>query len=213
MSKTHVETIACPRCGHENLFTAYDNLDAKSDPTAKNGLFDMTLFQFQCTSCGHSANVIYNMLYVDHDNHDMIYFVSEQDLKEATRMMDHSETAFGFGTSSYRKRIVTDLNSLREKAIIFDCGLDDRVIEIVKSIYLTDARKQFPDANIESAYFYMHEDQPMFEFVGDTPLTAAIDVSLYAFKFMQYGEKFASKNNCGYVINNDWVNIFLNKEA
>ena len=36
----------------------------------------------------------------------------------------------------YRKRIVTNQNALREKAIIFENELDDRVVELIKLLYL-----------------------------------------------------------------------------
>ena len=39
----------------------------------------------------------------------------------------------------YRKRIVTNQNALREKAIIFENELDDRVVELIKLLYLLNS--------------------------------------------------------------------------
>lgn len=57
----------------------------------------------------------------------------------------------------YRKRIVTNQNALREKAIIFENELDDRVVELIKLLYLLDVQDKFPEVNIVEGYFLVLE--------------------------------------------------------
>lgn len=61
-------------------------------------------------------------------NQVMVYFVDEESVEETLATMNEAEKKINLEMPGYRKRIVTDQNALREKAIIFDQKLDDRVI-------------------------------------------------------------------------------------
>lgn len=66
----------------------------------------------------------------------MIYYVqNEEDYESACNMFsgeDMPEIFENLMAEKYLYRIVTSPGELREKIIIFDNGLDDRVIEIAK---------------------------------------------------------------------------------
>ncbi|MBN3018528.1 hypothetical protein JXX18_22545, partial [Ruthenibacterium lactatiformans] len=66
----------------------------------------------------------------------MIYYVSENSVEEIQKMFSDKDGESGFLIPGYRKRIVTNQNALREKAIIFENELDDRVVELIKLLYL-----------------------------------------------------------------------------
>ena len=53
----------------------------------------------------------------------------------------------------YRTRIVTNQNSLREKALIFKCGLDDRVIELMKLFMVSHLQESDKNLQIEEFLF------------------------------------------------------------
>ena len=66
----------------------------------------------------------------------------------------------------YLYRIVTSPEELREKIIIFDNGLDDRVIEIAKIFYIGQAKEQgikvkhiFFDVSSEGKYMFIIFDE------------------------------------------------------
>ena len=67
----------------------------------------------------------------------------------------------------YRKRRVTNQNALREKAIIFENELDDRVVELIKLLYLFDVQDIFPEVNIVEAYFLVLEGKYIIQFMGE----------------------------------------------
>ena len=58
------------------------------------------------------------------------------------------EEKFNDKLEGFSRRVVCDQNTLREKALIFDNGPDDRVIEIIKMISFANLCDQFPDAEI-----------------------------------------------------------------
>ena len=66
----------------------------------------------------------------------------------------------------YRTRIVTNQNSLREKTLIFKCGLDDRVVELGKLFLNAHAGQQHPDAEFTDVFFNESEGNYYFEFIG-----------------------------------------------
>jgi hypothetical protein len=213
MSKERIEIIPCPKCGHAHNFRVFESLNGDFDPDAKQALLNASLFRFKCEQCGFETSVVYDILYHDMTHQAMVYLVPEHAIEQVSQMMDHADTAFGFGTSAYRKRIVTDQNALREKALIFDNDLDDRIMEIVKTFYLSDARKRFPDINIEAAYFFVEGDKYMLEFVGDTPLKAEISVEFYAQIGMKYINVLSEISSGTYVIDANWAAKILSSEA
>lgn len=157
MSKERKEIVTCPKCNKESDYIIWESLNGDLDPEAKKELMDGTLFQFNCPHCGHQCNVDYGMLYHDMAHQVMVYYVSEDSVEKTQKMFSDIDGKIGIPMPGYRKRIVTNQNALREKAIIFENELDDRVIELIKIFYLANAQERFPDANVEAAFFLIHD--------------------------------------------------------
>ena len=178
MSLESKEIIKCPECGKDNEFIVWQSLNGDLDSDAKQKLLDGTLFHFQCEYCGCESNIVYPILYNDMSNEVMIYFAKEDEIEEIKGTFAF-ESKFGQAMADYRIRIVTDQNSLREKAIIFENKLDDRVVEILKLIYFSNLKQTRPDAKVEVAYFMVENGEYYIHFLGETPLTANVSPSLY----------------------------------
>jgi len=174
MSMEHTEAIVCPECGKTQDFTIWLTLNGDLDPEAKQQLLDGTLFNFVCKNCGHKSNVNYGLLYHDMTHKAMVYYVDEDSVEQTQETMLDAQKKMGFDISGYRKRVVTDRNSLREKAIIFEHGLDDRVIEIIKVIFYANAREQFPNAGISDVYFLVVDDRYILDFIGEKAMSADV---------------------------------------
>lgn len=203
MSLENKEIIKCPECGKEKDFIVWQSLNTDLNPEAKEQLLNGTLFGFKCADCGYESNVTYPMLYHDISNCLMIYFVKEDEIEEIKKMFE-PDSEFGYAMEGYKCRIVTDQNSLREKAIIFENKLDDRVVEIVKLIYFSNLRQTQPDAKVEVAYFMVDNGEYQIHFLGETPLTAVVNPNLYE----QIARDFASKIESAeddYMIDMDWA--------
>ena len=203
MSLENKEIIKCPECGKENEFIVWQSLNGDLDPEAKQKLLDGTLFQFKCSGCGYESNVSYPTLYHDMSNQLMIYFVKEEDVEETKKTFEPN-SEFGFVMEGYRRRIVIDQNSLREKAIIFENGLDDRVVEIIKLIYFSNLRQSQPDAKVDVAYFMVAEGEYQIHFLGETPMTAVVDASLYEKVAHDFADKIENAEE-DYIIDLGWA--------
>lgn len=170
MSQVTNRTIACPNCGHEQNFIIWDSLNGILDPEAKDSLINGTLFRFKCDECGYETEVVYDILYHDMEHHTMVYRVQPESVEQAGQYMliaSEKTKSLDANLPKTRNRIVTDNNRLREKAIIFGAGLDDRIVEIVKLICWMEAVKTITDAKEEDMYFNITNDSNwIVEIVG-----------------------------------------------
>ena len=209
MSMEHTEKITCPACGHTQDFTIWLSLNADLDPDAKLRLMGGSLFDFECGRCGHRTNVNYNILYHDMTNRVMVNYVDEASVEKALAQMEEAERMYGGAMAGYRRRIVTDQNALREKAIIFDMGLDDRVIEIIKLFLLSNAREQAPDANIEMMYFRTEDGRYVMDFIGDRILSAEVPAHLYEEIRNNFADRLDAAGDRDVFIGPGWALDFL----
>ncbi len=209
MSMERKEKITCSECGHTQDFIIWQSLNGDLNPEARQQLLDGTLFHFECQNCGHKSTVDYPILYHDMMHQMMVYYVDEDSVEQALEAMVDEEKNMRFEMPGYRKRIVTDQNALREKAIIFEHGLDDRVVEIIKLIYYANASKQFPEANITAVYFLVADGKYILEFIGDRPLSAEIPTSVYDGIKNDFAERLDTVGDKEALINIGWASNFL----
>lgn len=145
MSRTNEETIKCPKCGKESKFVMWSSINTVLDPEMKKKVLTGEIFI-------------------------MIYYVQdEEDYESACNMFsgeDMPEIFEDLMAEKYLYRIVTSPGELREKIIIFDNGLDDRVIEIAKIFYIGQAKEQgikvkhiFFDVSSEDKYMFIIFDE------------------------------------------------------
>ena len=114
---------ACSRCGAVHEVSAVQSINAVTQPELKASALDGSLFTWKCPDCGTLNLVKYPLLYHDpSQNLILIYTDSESNLN-----------ASGL-PEGYTGRIVSSVSELIEKIKIFDAGLDDIVMEMVKYV-------------------------------------------------------------------------------
>lgn len=208
MSMERKEAITCPKCGKESEFTIWSSLNGDIDPEAKHTLMNGTLFAFECSHCGYKTNVCYPILYHDMAHSVMIYFVDEASVEQTKAMFSEIDEKPEMISAGYRRRIVTNQNSLREKAIIFDNELDDRVIEVIKLVFLANAQKQYKEANIKEVFFLISDGKYMLQFIGDQNLSAEFDRDLYDRIAKDYSARFP-EDDSEFTVDLDYANRAL----
>lgn len=135
MSKQSHEVYLCKACEKFGEMVLWDSINSAEDPEAKEKVLSGELFQWKCPHCGEVTAVQYPCLYHDPDEKLMIYLLPEGDGKEQQVLELGDDAAFLL--SGYRFRSVADPNDLKEKLLIADAGLNDRVVEVCKAlIYL-----------------------------------------------------------------------------
>lgn len=126
--------FACPSCGSPLHMDAWTKINVRNDPKLARMIDDGSYCEFTCPTCGYKAHLAHPTLYLDPANNACIYLVADEAMrKEAEEMFDGLAHVHGIGEpGSGPMRIVTTREELREKAVIFACGYDDRVVELLK---------------------------------------------------------------------------------
>lgn len=155
------------------------------DTDVKEDILKHRLNIFQCDICGAQALYPEPLLYTDDEKRLMITFAPCPDEKAAQEMYEHilktSKTSGELeGLEGYNLRYVTEYNVLMEKILIFDNGLNDKAIEIIKLLILSqDAEK----ASSRVIHFGKREDEEIEFFIQDTSdgmmYTSRVPMSTY----------------------------------
>lgn len=220
MALEHEEKIKCKDCGCEFDITVYESVNGAFDPEAQKKLLQGELFSHTCPECGRVISLSYPMLYHDMDNRFMIHLcptgedVNEciKNIKEAQKKID-AQFPEKRMEKPYTIRIVNNENSIREKSVIFENGLDDRIIELLKLFFASRLQSQNKNAAITDILFFVGNGgeyalQIMLE--NGENLVAEIPKHFYTLFCEQYLEKckLASKDN--FIVDADFAVLVLN---
>lgn len=161
----------CPQCGCSYPVTLYRSIDVRQRPDLKRKLLEGSLYEAICTKCGYVSPLLYACIYIDASRHFMIHLADDE---AGMHVFDQMPL------SVYVLRIVKDWNDMREKIVLFDRGLDDRVVEIMKYIRRQQLQEKNPELAIESIY-YQPQDGGKFIVLGRERAIATIrfDRALY----------------------------------
>lgn len=210
MSLEHKETVICPKCKHQNQIKVWQSLNGNLNPDEKQQLLEGTLFRFKCQRCCHVSNLNYELLYHDMDHQAMVYYVALHSIEKTNDMISATEETLRGGMSGYSVRIVSSQETLREKAMIFESGLDDRIVEIMKLFVLANARDQFPEAIIEAIFFsFVRDEELVFELAGAKTLGANIPFAAYQKLREDYESRLELVGNKERIVNLEWAVNFI----
>lgn len=185
MSLNTQQSIKCPSCGQLQNMTVWDSITVKDSPDLKKDLLGGKINIFKCASCSHFGLVPTPMLYHDEDKKLMISFTPCNDEALKNRLYENiCETSKSSGEleafEEYNLRFVSEYNSLLEKILIFDNNLNDKAIEVIKLLILS----QEPDKQDDRACVFGKKDGDNLEFmIQDTKenmvYTSAVPMTTY----------------------------------
>lgn len=143
MSQIGTITLNCPICKQDHNAKLWRRIDVAAEKDAKKKLLKGEFFDFICPDCGYVSELHYGSLYVDRGIRELIYLAEEKEAEPAAA--EKAAEAAAEDLPFWKQgdsllRIVHSAEELREKLLIFDNGLDDRLVEICKGISLS----QFP---------------------------------------------------------------------
>lgn len=92
-------------------------------------MLDETIFDWKCPECGYTAQFVYPCLYHDREHEFMVYVVPNGSGREF-QPVDVSEKFPQL--AEVTKRVVSSPAELKEKILIFEAGLNDYAVELVK---------------------------------------------------------------------------------
>jgi hypothetical protein len=139
----HVE-IECPHCGAPFEVPILKGMHITRIPEYRTAILDRTFQVFSCPACAGTTRVEASTVYTDFDRYHYVAVEESvaQDLGRAiAREQRRFDESFTLGPPIANElaarmaascRLVVGIEALREKLVIWDAGLDDRVVEAVK---------------------------------------------------------------------------------
>ena len=109
---------------------------------------------------------------------------------------------------TWRRRVVTSRRDFLEKLLILDCGLDDRIIEIMKGLAFISLKQKHPDAEVDTVLFDRGGDGSCyFRFSRNETVEAAyaFEQSLYRRIDEVLGPRIRELSKGNVVINSQWA--------
>lgn len=193
--------IKCPKCGEMLKYTMWQSINTMM-PSARDDIISGKLFEVKCGKCGQVTRVIYPILFNDLEHQVMIYYTPPEGVES---VLSSVEIITRMGS---RARIVTSIDELREKAMIFGSSLDDRVIEVQKQLVIRQVRNQMGGEHFR-AMFVNTEGNPRFEMIVDGQEGyVPLNTDDYADLMEGMSPAFESLKD-EYCINSEWAERFL----
>jgi hypothetical protein len=157
------ERIECATCRTMFPVRTVDGLNLTRSPDVRAEILAGTLNLFPCPSCGTKTVLERQLLYTDLDRlHFMLlrprrqiagWPNAERDIEDLYRFHIVGEPTKLLFTpdhlARFRVRAVFGLEHLREKLLVWDAGLDDRLFEVLK-MQTFRLRPQFADQGYQS---------------------------------------------------------------
>lgn len=131
MSKAAPASLNCPFCDTAQAVILYDSVNVSVDPDLKDAVIEQTINTFTCINCRKNVSVHKNLLYHDMDNKLLIYLLDQDSEAEAASTGNIFSSFFAYNNM----RAVRSLNHFKEKILIFENGLSDDIIEIIKCAF------------------------------------------------------------------------------
>lgn len=141
MSINTSDQIKCPSCQNLQEMTLWQSITATDSPDLKEDLLKGKINIFRCSSCGQTALVPMPLLYHDEEKKLMISFSPCKGEAERAKLFESvKKTSKQSGEldnlEDYNLRFISEYNDFLEKILIFDNGLHDKVVELLKLLVL-----------------------------------------------------------------------------
>lgn len=129
MSTKMTEEVSCPQCGAAVETELWPGVDAAEHPELRSRVLDETMFDWTCPECGYRARFLYPFLYHDPHRRFLVYLSPAGEARGCGAADVEAEfPQFG----GFVKRVVFSPEALKEKILIFESGLDDLAVELLK---------------------------------------------------------------------------------
>lgn len=132
----------CPFCKKLFEYTMYPEIHIPGDSKLKKKILNKTLFFPTCSYCKEEIKLKPRCLYRNEDKKEMFVVTDDSAGTEFETMMKNGDVRFNdihtdddvvdFMKGLYKRRVVRDVDSFREKILLSDNNYDDRIIELMK---------------------------------------------------------------------------------
>ncbi len=137
MSTEMQKDIVCPQCGRVQKLEMTVSVNSEENPEIRRDILREGIFDWECLSCGYTAQMAYPLLYHDPKHGFMVALRPSPSVGKAEAVP---------AVRGLRLRSVKSPQELKEKILIFEAGLDDVAVELVKNAITTVIHKSFSGA-------------------------------------------------------------------
>jgi len=192
MSTYRLQPIVC-RCGSSFEGELWDSLHVSRRPDVRDQILDGTFHRFACPACGQPVGVERRLAYTDFPRRQWFTVFPRIDLRHRDELVAFARASFQATmverapalvqawAPALTERAVFGLASLREKLVVLDAGLDDRLIEALKlQLVRTAGLVLHPDTFLHVVA--VESDTLLFEYgpPGRRPTRLPVPRELYA---------------------------------
>ena len=134
MSTEIQKDIVCPQCGRVQKLGMAVSVNCEENPELRRDILREGIFDWECLNCGYTAQMAYPLLYHDPGRGFMVALRPSGTVSKAEAVP---------AVRGLRLRSVKSPQELKEKILIFEAGLDDVAVELVKNAITTVIHKSF----------------------------------------------------------------------
>lgn len=135
MSQAVILHGSCPSCNKHVDIHYYESVNVNEDPSLKIKILDSSFFRQSCPHCHRQIPVVAPVLYHDPEAALMLYMIPvgyERSTAKLSQLLGVLLQQEKEHASHYRTRTVSSPDKLIEKIHIFNDGLNDSAVELVK---------------------------------------------------------------------------------
>lgn len=160
MSTCISKEISCPVCGAVHKDQMWVGMECSANPGLRRRILKENLFAWECPTCGHPLQLIYPCLYHDKAKGLMIALAPSG----TTSALKNVRVKYP-QMNGVTKRLVATPEDMKEKILIFEAGLDDLAVEMVK-LALMELVEKKRGSRVERAYYVTHSEE--LDYIGFT---------------------------------------------
>ena len=149
MAETVSKYVQCPKCEQQSMTEILISGNTVQDKYLRELIFDEKVFRWKCKKCGFSSRYQHPLLYSDIERGFMVYYIPNV---ERMRVADDKLDGEFSELVNIKKRIVPDINAMKEKIVIFENGLNDYAMELTK-LAIADVVSKETQHNVYAGYF------------------------------------------------------------
>lgn len=215
--------VKCPTCGKEHDFETWQCINVTDENGLKEKILNGQMFLTTCPECNQNINVEYSFLYHQVDDHFMVHYtIHDNETQSVLDMLtkpnkEQAPMVKNLSENNYIIRLVRTKADLIEKIIIYDEGLDDRAIEILKTVVAGRVLSEKPDIKISHILFKISADEGrFFQIFSENKEVAKASFSqeLYQKIVGEFIHKMPGlREDRNLFVNNRWAGDILKKMA
>lgn len=176
----------CPACKHKFTADALIYFDPTIRPDLKPLYLNGDFMKFKCPHCKTITTREHISLYFDPDNKFIVAAIPKALLHYSDKYFRSQFGNFPEYTPDFRKRVVFKLSDYFELIRIFEYGLDDRAIHLMKFFAKADAEIKQKDAHVKVTFSGMGSNlsSPKYAFkVVDGDKELSIEYSQHHYEY------------------------------